>query len=92
MKKNKGPFEPQGLLIGYKELGNIHIDEFAQAVITDIHALREYYHVSYVKGSKLRVYPTNEYGDPVRATRPEGGRVFYFDTWHYRPSCKDYDL
>ena len=92
MSKKKGSFEPRGLTIDYKALGTISIDELAHAIIEDIQALKELYNVRYVKGPRLRLYVTNEYGEPVSVHRPAGGTIQYMDTHHYRPSCKDYDL
>jgi len=92
MSKKKGSFEPKSLLIAYKELGTISIDEFQQAIIADLQALKEIYNVQYVKAPRLKINATNEYGEPVRVRRPVGGYIYYMDTHHYRPSCKDYDL
>lgn len=91
MKKNK-TFSGGGLTIDYKELGTISINEFRDAVIADIEALKDIYNIRYVKSPRLRMYPTNEYGEPVRLTRPAGGTIEFMDTHHYRPACKDYDL
>lgn len=92
MSSNKGSFEPKGLLIAYKELGTISIDEFRQAIIADLQALKEIYNVQYVKAPRLKINVTNEYGETVKVRRPMGGYIYYMDTHHYRPSCKDYDL
>ncbi len=93
MAKRKGNgFEPDGLTIAYKELGTMHIDEFAQALLADIQALKEIYNVHYVKNPRLRIHVTNEYGEEYDVRRPVGGRIFYMDTHHYRPACKDYEL
>jgi hypothetical protein len=92
VKKNKGSFDPKELTIDYKELGTISIDELAHAVIEDIHALKDIYNIRYVKGPRLLIYPTNEYGEPVKVERPTGGKIDFMDTHHYRPACKDYDL
>jgi hypothetical protein len=82
----------QGLVIEYRELGTISIDELAHAVFEDIQALKEIYNVHYVKGARLRLPITNEYGENLTVTRPSGGRIFRMDTHHFRPACKDYDL
>ncbi|ABA03540.1 hypothetical protein Nwi_0273 [Nitrobacter winogradskyi Nb-255] len=92
MKNGRGDFEPQGLTISYKELGTISIDELMHALIEDIHALKDLYNVQYVKGPRLRLFVTNEYGEVVRVRRPGGGSISYMDTHHYRPACRDYDL
>jgi hypothetical protein len=90
MKKKN--FSSGGLTIDYTELGTISIDELRDAVIEDIEALKNIYNVRFVKGPRLRMYPTNEYGEPVRLVRPAGGAIDFMDTHHYRPACKDYDL
>lgn len=92
MRKSKGPFEPRGFTVDYKELGTISLDEFVQAVIADAKALSELYNIEYVTAPRVRFVPTNEYGEEVRVIRPTGGRVFRIDTHHYRPACKDYEL
>ena len=90
--KKRGSFDPDGLTIDYRALGTISIDELAHALIEDIQALKEIYHIQYVRRPRLRFLPTDEYGDPVRVRRPAGGTIRYMDTHHYRPACKDYDL
>ncbi|WP_065331609.1 hypothetical protein [Tritonibacter mobilis] len=90
-KKERG-FEPKGLTIGYKELGTISIDELLHAIAADVHALKDIYGVKYVKAPRLKLFITNEYGEPVKVQRPTGGRIFYMDTHHYRPACLDYEL
>ncbi len=82
----------KGLTISYRQLGTISIDELLQALIQDVHALRDVYNIQYVKSPRLRLFATNEYGEEVRVRRPTGGPVNYLDTHHYRPACKDYDL
>ena len=92
MSTKKGYFGPEGLTIAYKELGTISIDEFMQAVIADVNALKDIYNVRYVKAPRIKLFVTNEYGEPVRVRRPTGGTINFMDTHHYRPACKDYDL
>jgi hypothetical protein len=92
MTVKKGSFEPKGLLISYKELGTISIEEFKQALIADLDSLKEIYNVRYVTAPRLKINVTNEYGEPVKVRRPAGGYIYYMDTHHYRPSCRDYDL
>jgi hypothetical protein len=53
MRRYKGPFDPDGLTISYKELGTISIDELAHAVVADILALKEIYNVRYVTVKRL---------------------------------------
>lgn len=90
MKKKH--FTSGGLTIDYAELGTISINEFRDAVIEDIEALKTLYNVRFVKGPRLRMHPTNEYGEPVRVVRPTGGTIDFMNTHHYRPACLDYDL
>ena len=92
MSKDKGSFEPRGLTIAYKALGTISIDELAHAIVEDIQALKDIYHVSYVKGSRIKLFVTNEYGEEMKVRRPTGGTIHFMDTHHYRPACKDYEL
>ena len=93
MGKKRVTRQQSAVYIDYSELGTISIDELAQAVFTDVQALKDIYHVSYVTGPRLRIPVTNEYGDELLVTRPGGGGyVSRIDTHHYRPSCKDYDL
>lgn len=81
-----------GLTVNYAALGTINIMELAHALIEDVHALQDIYNVQFVKGSRLKIVPTNEYGEELSVLRPNGGNVTYIDTHHYRPACKDYDL
>lgn len=92
MSKRKKPFEPPELTISYKELGTISIEELRDSVVQDAHALRDNYHVRYVKDARLRLLVTNEYGEEYTLRRPLGGTIRYMDTHHHRPACKDYDL
>jgi hypothetical protein len=89
---SKSTFELKGVTIDYSALGTISIDELAHAVLEDIQALKDIYNVRYIKGPRLRIYPTNEYGEPVQLYRPAGGKINFMDTHHFRPACKDYDL
>lgn len=81
-----------GLVIEYRFLGTISIDEFAQAVFTDLQVLKDQFNVRYVTAPRIRVPITNEYGDRLQLKAPTGGTVERFDTHHYRPACKDYEL
>lgn len=90
-KKNKDD-KQNGLLIEYRELGTISIDELCHAVIADIQALKDIYNVRFVNGARLRLSVTNEYGERLDVHRPAGGKIYRIDTHHYRPACKDYDL
>lgn len=80
------------LVIDYKSLGTISLDELQQAFWDDIQALKDIYHVQYVTAPTLRIPVTNEYGDPLQVKRPEGGTIHRMDTHHYHPACLDYKL
>ena len=92
MNKENGTFGRYGLFIAYRELGTVNIDEFRQALISDVNALKDIYDVRFIKDARLNFLVTNEYGEELRVRRPTGGTIRYMDTHHYRPSCKDYDL
>ncbi|MBN7759263.1 hypothetical protein JYP46_20760 [Nitratireductor aquimarinus] len=92
MSKGKNTFGLHGLTVNYAALGTISIQELAHAVLEDVHALRDIYNIQYVRGSRLKIIATNEYGEQLNVIRPTGGSVHYLDTHHYRPACKDYDL
>lgn len=81
------------LEIDYKSLGTISLDEFKQALWEDLQALHEQFGVSFLKGAKLTVPVTNEYGDPLVVKRlSTGAAVRRLDTHHYHPACLDYKL
>ena len=79
------------LVIEYKELGTIHIDELAHAIIEDIQALKDDYNVRFVTGMRLRIPVTNEYGESLRVSRPGGKPVFRMNNHNYRPAGLDYN-
>lgn len=85
-------FKRLGLLIEYRQLGTVSIDEFRDAIIEDINALKEHYNVQYITGARLRLPVTNEYGDRMEVRYQQGRKVYRIDTHHFRPSCMDYDL
>lgn len=91
-EKKQDAFAPTGLLIAYKQLGTISIDELKDALVEDINALKDIYNVRYLKNARLKLFITNEYGEEIKLRRPAGGTIHYMDTHHYRPACKDYDL
>ena len=81
------------VVIDYKKLGTIALDELTQALWEDAQMLREEFGVSFVTGVKLLVPATNEYGDPLLVKRlSTGAPVKHLDTHHYRPACMDYKL
>jgi hypothetical protein len=79
--------------IDYKNLGTIPLAELKQALWEDIEALHDHFGVSFVKGVKLIVPATNEFGDPVVVKRlSTGAPEKHLDTHHYHPACLDYKL
>jgi hypothetical protein len=81
------------LTINYETLGTISLDEFKQAFWEDIQMLRDEFGVAYVKGAKIVIPATNEYGDPLQIRRlSNGAAVRQLDTHHYHPACLDYKL
>lgn len=92
MKGKNKDHKRTGLMIEYRELGTISIDELAHALVEDIQALKDLYNIRYVKGAHLRLPVTNEYGEQIEVRHPQGGRAYRIDTHHYRPACRDYDL
>lgn len=92
MGRKRRDDKTQGLMIEYRELGTVSIEEMTHAIIEDLQALKEIYNVQYVKGARLRLPVTNEYGEIRDVLRPGGGQLNRIDTHHYRPACKDYDL
>lgn len=85
-------FKRLGLLIEYREIGTVSIDEFTHALLEDMQALKDIYNVQYITGARLRLPVTNEYGERLKVRRPAGGQIYRIDTHHFRPACKDYDL
>ncbi len=92
MARKRNNRRQEAVFIDYKELGTISIDELAQAVYTDIQALKDIYHVKFVTGPQIKLPVTNEYGDTRVIRHPEGHLINRMDTHHYRPACRDYDL
>lgn len=81
------------LTIDYGTLGTISLAEFQQAFWEDVQALKDEFGVSYVKGAKLVIPATNEFGDPLQIRRlSTGAPVKRLDTHHYHPACRDYKL
>jgi hypothetical protein len=81
------------VVIDYKKLGTIALDELTQAIWEDVQMLREEFGVSFITGVKLVVPATNQYGDPLQVRRlSTGAPVRLLDTHHYHPACLDYKL
>lgn len=92
MDRKKGNKRQPGILVEYKELGTISMDELIQAIITDIHVLRDDFNAKFTTGVRLILPVTNEYGELIDLKKSNGQKISKFDTNHYRPSCLDYDM
>ncbi len=88
--KNSGP---PGLTIDYAKMGMMTIDEFKQALWTDLQVLKEHHSIKYIDAPKLRLMPTDEFGEnQILRGRSDGKPIFRMHTRHYRPACMDYDF
>lgn len=85
-------FKVRGFVIEYRMLGTISIDELKQAIFADLEALKDIYGARYVTAPRIKIFPTNEYGEDCPLFRPDGGHLVRIDTHHFRPSCRDYEL
>ena len=92
MSKKKQFRRPPGLTIDYSKLGVITIEEFKQALWTDLQLLKEEHHIRYLEAPKLRLELVNEFGEtmPLR-DRGSGKPIYRMHSRHYRPACIDYD-
>lgn len=93
MAKKKIKHKPTGLTVDYTRMGAMTIDEFKQALWTDLQILKEDHHVKYVIAPKLKLELADEFGDcaPLRG-RGDGKPIYRIHTRHYRPACMDYDF
>jgi len=89
-KKDRPPVHH--VTISYDKLGTVHPRQQAQALIEDINTLMDQCGEFYLTGAKLVLPVTNEWGDPVILRKQTGQRVRQFDTNHYDPACRDYEL
>jgi len=92
MAKKRGNQPRHILIVDYKELRTISIEELRQAIYTDMEALKDMYGVRFLTAPRLTLPITNQYGDPREIRHPEGHHISRIDTHHYRPACMDYDL
>lgn len=84
---------PPGLTIDYSKMGTMTIDEFKQALWTDLQVLKEHHSVKYIDAPRLRLQVTDEYGESQTLRgRIDGKPIFRMHTRHYRPACMDYDF
>lgn len=80
------------VVISYEKLGTIHPKEQLQAILEDINTLMDQCGSFSITGAELILPTTNEWGDPVYLRKTTGQRVRKFDTNHYVPACRDYEL
>ncbi len=80
------------LIIEYKALGTISVEELMHALMEDLFAIQEDFHVRFVKDVRIRIPVTNEYGDILRVLGETGASINMINTYHYRPACRDYEL
>lgn len=80
------------MVIEYRSLGTMSIDEFRKAIWTDLEILKDLYNVKYVRAPRLKIPITDKFGDHVALKRPDGKHIHRLATHHFRPACQDYDL
>ncbi|MCB9959679.1 MAG: hypothetical protein H6843_13870 [Rhodospirillaceae bacterium] len=73
MSKKKAA-RPDYLTIDYGTLGVMTIDEFRQALWTDLAVLRDLHNVRYVSAPKLKVHISDRFGDRGPLRRLEDGK------------------
>ena len=90
-KKFQGKPSPY-LTVDYTRLGTISLDEFRQAILTDLHVLEDVHGVEFITAPLLRIKVTDDYGEPhpVRGLG-DGKPIYRMHTRHFRPSCWDYE-
>ncbi len=92
MDKQKGTYKPPYLTVDYSLLGIMTLDEFKQALWTDLNVLKDAHNVKFVKAPTLRLEFTNEYGErAILKGLGDGKPIYRMHTRHYRPACLDYD-
>ena len=92
-KSNNKKDKNSGLTIDYAKIGVMTIDEFKQAIWTDLQILKDEHHVKYITAPKLKLGLTDAFGEctPLRG-RYDGKPIYRMHTRHYRPACMDYDF
>jgi hypothetical protein len=90
-KKFQGKPSPY-LTVDYTRLGTISLDEFRQAILTDLHVLEDVHGVESITAPLLRIKVTDDYGEPhpVRSLG-DGKPIYRMHTRHFRPACWDYE-
>jgi hypothetical protein len=76
----------------YEKLGTIHPNEQLQAILEDFNILADQCGSFCITGARLILPVTNEWGDPIILRKETGQRLRRFDTNHYVPACKKYEL
>ena len=86
-KKRSPPIDY--LTIDYNMLGLMTLDEFRQALWTDLGVLKDLYNVRYVIAPKLKISLSNEFGERSPLRRKQDGKPIYrMHTRHFRPICE----
>ncbi len=80
------------LAVDYHHLGTLSDRQLIDAIIDDIHMIKEDYGVTFYSNARLLVWASNEFGDARTFTRNGGEQMRRLDSTHYRPACLDYDL
>ena len=80
------------VVVSYAKLGTIHPREQVHALVEDILTLMDQCGEFYLTGSEFTLHVTNEWGDPLVLRKSSGQRLRRFDTNHYTPACRDYEL
>ncbi len=91
MYKRKGKGVGKAI-IEYESLGIISIEQFEQALWEDLKALHDFYGVRFLKGARLEIPATTQYGDPIPFRHPDGQVVTKLVTHFYHPAYLEYHL
>lgn len=89
---SRGREQEHSVVISYAKLGTIHPREQVQALVADVLTFMDQFGEFYLTGSELTLRVTNEWGDPAVLRKPTGQLLRRFDTNHYTPACRDYEL
>jgi len=90
-KKYSGKPSPY-LTVDYTRLGTISLNEWRQAILTDLHVLEDLHDVQYITAPLLRIQVSDAFGEPLPVRNLGDGKPIYrMHTRHFRPSCMDYD-
>lgn len=92
MTEKTKSFRPSGLMIEYRPLGTITLDELFHAIHEDLQALKDIHDIEFVTGARLKLPVTDGYGQHLTVRRESGRPMHQMYTYHHKPACKDYDL